>query len=94
MLQHQEGLTKTYDRFHNPDEGAEDIQRLRDLHVEMDRAVTAYGWPDLELGHDFYDTNQGLRFTVWGTARRELPARLLQLNHERQQRRNRAGPCM
>ena len=42
----QEGLTKTYNRFHDPDESAADIQKLRDLHVEMDKAVAAaYGWP-------------------------------------------------
>jgi hypothetical protein len=40
-----EGLTATYNRFHNPNERAPDIQQLRDLHVEMDRAVAAaYGW--------------------------------------------------
>ena len=36
MLARQEGLTKTYNRFHNPQEAAEDIQQLRGLHVEMD----------------------------------------------------------
>lgn len=46
MLARQEGLTKTYNRFHNPDESSADIQKLRDLHVEMDQAVAAaYGWP-------------------------------------------------
>ena len=38
MQSRQEGLTKTYNRFHNPEESAEDIERLRELHVEMDRA--------------------------------------------------------
>jgi hypothetical protein len=45
MMARQEGLTSTYNRFHNPKESAADIVRLRELHVEMDRAVaSAYGW--------------------------------------------------
>ena len=84
MLDRQEGLTKTYNRFHDPDESSADIQRLRDLHVEMDQAVAAaYGWSDLDLGHGFHETKQGLRFTISESARREVLARLLKLNHER-----------
>jgi hypothetical protein len=84
MLSRQEGLTKTYNRFHDPDESAADIQRLRDLHFEMDRAVAAaYGWSDLDLGHGFHETKQGLRFTISEPTRREVLARLLRLNHER-----------
>lgn len=79
-----EGLTKTYNRFHDPDEDAQDIMRLRALHAEMDRAVAdAYGWTDLDLGHDFHETKQGIRFTVCEAARREILDRLLALNHER-----------
>ena len=84
MLSRQEGLTKTYNRFHGPDESAANIQRLRDLHVEMDKAVAAaYGWSDLDLGHGFHETKQGTRFTISESARREVLARLLKLNHER-----------
>ena len=84
MLSRQEGLTKTYNRFHDPDESAADIQTLRDLHVEMDKAVAAaYGWDDLDLGHGFHETKQGIRFTISESARREVLARLLKLNHER-----------
>jgi hypothetical protein len=84
MLARQEGLTKTYNRFHNPDEPAEDIQKLRALHVEMDNAVAAaYGWSDLYLDHGFHGTKQGLRFTISEPARREVLARLLKLNHQR-----------
>ena len=79
-----EGLTKTYNRFHSSDEAAKDIQTLRDLHVEMDKAVAAaYGWSDLDLGHGFHETRQGIRFTISESARRETLARLLKLNHER-----------
>ena len=60
-----EGLTKVYNRFHNPKEDAEDIRKLRGLHVEMDHAVTAaYGWSDLDLGHGFHETKQGIRYTL------------------------------
>lgn len=84
MLSRQEGLTKTYNRFHDPDEAAVDITYLRDLHMEMDCAVTAaYGWDDLNLGHSFHQTKQGLRFTVSESARGQVLERLLVLNHER-----------
>ena len=84
MLTRQEGLTKTYNRFHDPDETSADIQKLRQLHVEMDNAVAAaYGWTDLDLGHGFHETKQGVRYTISEPARREVLARLLKLNHER-----------
>ena len=84
MLTRQEGLTKTYNRFHDPAESAANVQQLRDLHVEMDQAVAAaYGWSDLALGHGFHETKQGTRFTISELARREVLARLLKLNHER-----------
>jgi hypothetical protein len=84
MLDRQEGLTKTYNRFHNPDEKSADIQKLRDLHAEMDQAVaSAYGWSNLKLDHGFHETKQGMRFTISEPARREVLQRLLKLNHER-----------
>ncbi|MEI8196094.1 MAG: type IIL restriction-modification enzyme MmeI, partial [Phycisphaerae bacterium] len=84
MARRFEGLTATYNHFHDPDEAAADIQKLRDLHVMMDKAVTAaYGWDDLKLDHGFHQTKQGLRFTISEPARREVLARLLKLNHER-----------
>ena len=84
MLSRSEGLTKLYNRFHDPQEGSEDIVRLRGLHVEMDEAVAgAYGWQDLSLGHDFHETAQGIRYTISESARREVLSRLLKLNHER-----------
>ncbi|MER9712743.1 N-6 DNA methylase [Mesorhizobium sp. M0174] len=48
MIGRNEGLTKTYNRFHARGENAADIARLRALHAEMDDAVLrAYGWDDL-----------------------------------------------
>jgi hypothetical protein len=84
MAARREGFTDTYNRFHSPDERSPDIGALRELHVEMDRAVAAaYGWADLDLGHSFHATKQGVRFTVGDRARREILTRLLVLNHER-----------
>ena len=48
MIARNEGLTKTYTRFHARGENGADIARLRELHHEMDVAVLrAYGWDDL-----------------------------------------------
>ncbi|MBI1325733.1 N-6 DNA methylase [bacterium] len=48
MVRNNEGLTKTYNRFHDPEESSPDIMMLRELHAAMDRAVLeAYGWHDL-----------------------------------------------
>ncbi|MEW6688427.1 MAG: DNA methyltransferase [Pseudomonadota bacterium] len=47
MIGTGEGLTKTYNRFNDPDEASADILELRLLHSKMDRAVLdAYGWPE------------------------------------------------
>jgi len=84
MLDRQEGLTATYNRFHDPGEQAADIACLRALHVEMDNAVAAaYGWGDLDLGHGFHETAQGVRYTIHEAARRQVLSRLLELNHAR-----------
>ncbi|MFO8074054.1 MAG: type IIL restriction-modification enzyme MmeI, partial [Polyangia bacterium] len=57
MLAGDEGLTKTYNRFHDPKGTTPGIQQLRDLHVEMDIAVRdAYGWTDLDLEHGWIET--------------------------------------
>jgi hypothetical protein len=54
MVRNNEGLTKTYNRFHDPNERSSDILRLRELHAAMDRAVLdAYGWIDLQPTCEF-----------------------------------------
>jgi hypothetical protein len=48
MVANNEGLTKTYNRFHDPNERSAGIKKLRELHDAIDRAVLdAYGWTDL-----------------------------------------------
>jgi hypothetical protein len=54
MIRRNEGLTKTYNRFHDPDERLPDILKLRELHAAMDRTVLdAYGWTDLKPTCEF-----------------------------------------
>ena len=54
MVRNDEGLTKTYNSFHDPDERSPDIHQLRTLHAAMDRAVlAAYGWPDIPTACEF-----------------------------------------
>jgi len=81
---YQPRTTKTYNRVHNSDEHDHDIVRLRELHVELDYAVRdAYGWADLELDHNHWETPQGMRFTVSPAAKDKLLDRLLEVNHQR-----------
>lgn len=48
MVENNEGLTATYNRFHDPEEPSAAIHELRRLHVLMDEAVcAAYDWSDL-----------------------------------------------
>jgi hypothetical protein len=84
MQTHREGLTKIYNRLHDPDETSADVAQLRVLHEEIDRIVAAaYGWSDLNLDHGFHKTKQGVRFTLSRTARIAVLDRLLTLNRER-----------
>ncbi len=54
MVRKDEGMTKTYNRFHDPDERSPDILKLRELHAAVDRAVLdAYGWTDLKPTCEF-----------------------------------------
>jgi hypothetical protein len=48
MVSNNEGLTSTYNRFHDPSETSSGLLELRRLHGEMDQAVlNAYGWSDV-----------------------------------------------
>jgi hypothetical protein len=89
MLARREGLTKIYNRFHKPEEDAEDICTLRNLHCQLNAAVAStYGWTDLaanegrKLNHDFHETKLGVRWAFHADARRDVLDRLLVLNHE------------
>jgi len=84
MLDRHEGLTKTYNRVHDPEDSSDDIVELRQIHVALDHAVRdTYGWEDLVLDHDFHETKFGTRFTLAPVPRQEVLDRLVELNHER-----------
>jgi hypothetical protein len=84
MLARNLGLTKTYNLVHSPVCTDLEVKRLRDIHREIDAAVCdAYGWDDLLLEHDHYETRQGVRYTVSPAAQVELVDRLLELNFSR-----------
>ncbi|HEX7662177.1 MAG TPA: DNA methyltransferase [Pseudonocardiaceae bacterium] len=87
MLRRQLGLTKLYNLVNDPDtpDSADpDVARMREIHVELDRAVMdAYGWSDVPLEHGFHTYRQMTRWTVSPTARLEILDRLLEENHRR-----------
>lgn len=103
MVQNNEGLTKTYNRFHDPSERDPDILRLRELHAAMDRAVLdAYGWTDVPTDCDFFldyeideetwgDKKKPYRYRWPDGTRDEVLARLLELNQKRYQAEVAAG---
>lgn len=103
MVRNNEGLTDTYNRFHDPNERAPEIVRLRELHTAMDRAVlAAYGWNDIPTDCDFF-LDYEIDEETWGKKKKpwryrwpdavhdEVLARLLLLNQERHQEEAMAG---
>jgi hypothetical protein len=63
MVSNNEGLTSTYNRFHDPSETNPELHKLRRLHDEMDQAVlAAYGWSDVPtacgFGFDYLDIEE------------------------------------
>jgi hypothetical protein len=99
MARNNEGLTKTYNRFHDPSETSPGILKLRELHAAMDRAVLdAYGWTDLKptwkflLDYEEEDEDENgvaskkkkpWRYRWPDEFRDEVLARLLELNKQR-----------
>ena len=92
MIARNEGLTKTYNHFHNSSDRASSIQHLRELHHALDLAVLrAYGWDDLaaRATPEFLteDTEPDHRYQgrlFWPALfRDEVLARLLDLNRAR-----------
>jgi hypothetical protein len=103
MIEHDKGLTATYNRFHDPDERDPRILRLRELHTAMDRAVLeAYGWRHIPTACEFVldyeideeewgDKKKPLRYRWPDEVRDEVLARLLELNAVRAREQARAG---
>ena len=103
MVRNNEGLTKTYNRFHDLDEREPDILKLRELHAAMDKAVlNAYGWGNIDTSCEFLldyeideeewgDRKKPWRYRWSDEIQAEVLARLLELNAERAQSEARAG---
>ena len=95
MVRNNEGLTKTYNRFHDPYEDDPEIVKLRELHAVMDRAVLdAYGWTDVATDCEFlldYEIDEAewgrrkkpYRYRWPNEVRDDVLARLLELNAQR-----------
>ena len=102
-----EGLTKTYNRFHDPSETMPQIKELRERHAAIDRAVLdAYGWIDLKPTCEFLldyeevngddESSGSTRKKPWryrwpDEFRDEVLARLLELNKQRAEEERLAG---
>ncbi len=103
MVRNNEGLTKTYNRFHDPNEREPDILNLRELHAAMDRAVLdAYNWKDIPTACEFlldYESGDDegsnkkkpWRYRWPDDVRDEVLARLLELNAKRAKEEARSG---
>jgi len=103
MVRNDEGLTKIYNRFHDPNERDPEILKLRELHAAMDRAVLdAYGWSDIPTDCDFFldyeideeewgDRKKPWRYRWPDEVRDEVLARLLELNAARAAAEARSG---
>ena len=71
------------------------------LDEEREPAIRAYerkaassplpSWRDIDLSHDFYETRQGIRFTISQRARLDVLDKLLALNHYRYEQEVRQG---
>ena len=103
MVRNGEGLTKTYNRFHDPHESGPEIVTLRSLHAAMDRVVLdAYGWRDIPTDYKFLldyeiddeewgNRKKPYRYRWPDEVRDEVLTRLLELNAKRAAEEARSG---
>lgn len=90
MVDTDQGLTKTYNALKDPSCTEPRIQKLRQLHEEMDRAVLeAYGWGDIEVP-PYCPMNDAERDAVQAFED-EVIDRLYVLNAERAREEERLG---
>jgi hypothetical protein len=98
MKSEQIGLTKLYNRFHDPEDNDKDIIEIRSLHQKIDEEVALqYGWTDLNLEHGFHEEdylpeNDRIRFTISEEARHKVLDRLVLLNKERYEKEQLSTP--
>jgi hypothetical protein len=100
LIKNQQGITRTYNRFHSQFENSIDLAQLRNEHAALDTAVLrAYGWDDLAniAAPDFLTeaTEPDHRYQgrlFWPAAfREEVLARLLDLNRARAEEERHLG---
>ncbi|MFF0145383.1 type IIL restriction-modification enzyme MmeI [Amycolatopsis sulphurea] len=93
MLRRDLGLTKIYNLVNDPVVQRDtDIDRLREIHVELDREVlAAYGWSDIYQAHGFHSYRQMARWSVSPAARAEILDRLLEENQRRANENKKVG---
>ncbi len=97
LVEENIGLTKLYNRFHDPNESDARFLQLRELHKNLDIAVlNAYGWTDLNLEYDFgveyeeadeVESTKSSRMKPWRYAwnditKNEVIVRLMELNQQ------------
>jgi hypothetical protein len=85
MLRRGLGLTMLYNLVNDPNtHGDKDVDRLREIHVEVDESVmAAYGWGDVVLDHGLHEYRQQVRWAPSASARIESMDRLLLENRLR-----------
>ena len=95
IINNNQRLTTTYNRFHDPQETDPAILKLRELHSKIDQAVlSAYGWHDIDTTCEFIldyeeeeDTTSNrkkpYRYRWPQVTHDEVLARLLDLNQKR-----------
>ena len=96
MARNNQGLTKTYNRFHDPEDDDPDIANLRALHEDLDRVVLdAYGWTDVPTGCQYLldypiddeewspRKKRPYRYRWPDHVRDEVLARLMEMNAQR-----------
>ena len=93
MARRGEGMTKTYNRFHDRYQNDPDILRLRELHENLDKAVLAeYGWDDIHTRCEFLPdhvsqdgslANRHWRYRWPDDVRDRALGRLIDLNAQR-----------
>jgi hypothetical protein len=106
MLERNEGLTKTYNRFHDPEESCQKILELRKRHFDLDQLTfNAYNWNDIKPEYDFILDYEGdeesagdnrtkkkpYRYKFKQELHDEVLSRLLKLNHDRYEEEVRLG---
>ncbi|MGD7037258.1 type IIL restriction-modification enzyme MmeI [Methylotuvimicrobium buryatense] len=81
MKELDNGLTSIYQSFHNPNCNIPAIEKMREMHIQLDLAVCEmYSIPVTEINHNFNLTKQGIRFTISEENRSLIITRLLNLN--------------